>query len=580
MSVLYYAFLDAVTVPTGGQTIIINDGSDRTATVAAGTYYLRGDGSSDDLLKAVTDAIDAATSRTLADSYVRLDVDADNAGAQIYLELSDTWTLKTTGTFDLSLLGIDQALHPGNVTIGILSTLTPACVWTPNEPPRNDDDDPNGVVFLHRAADGSAYHFDAGGPYSDRAIGFSLLDRRRVRAFDNPFDEAATFRAFWERVRGGTTFEVHSLPISSGTVLVGPSQGSRVGRFKLAESSARRVPPVRYDPGVALYSFDLELIEVSMAAPALPSISYADQTQTVGDSESLSPTTQGTILAGSYAATGLPGGLSISASNGAITGTYTTVETVTATVTATGFVNGVPVSVSDTAAFTVNAASAATPPGTPSLWYDGSDIDGDGTNNSAYTDGDPITTWVDKGSLGVDATQTDAAKKPTFKTGIGPNGSDTILWDGTEVLTTATMVAQAQPITSAFMINVDDLPTTAAMHGQDGGNLFRLYSGTNEPIFLRSTTFYNTGVSMTFGTDQSVIARFDGSSSWARVDGVQSSNGNAGTTGISAEFLNIGALSSTAASGWIGEIAEVLIYYGAEDPTGIESYHASKYGVP
>ena len=58
-----------------------------------------------------------------------------------------------------------------------------------------------------------------------------------------------------------------------------------------------------------------------------------------------------------------------------------------------------------------------TPPGTPSLWFDGSDIDGDGTYNSAYTDGDPVTTWVDKGSLGVDATQASAAAKPTYKTG-------------------------------------------------------------------------------------------------------------------------------------------------------------------
>lgn len=228
----------------------------------------------------------------------------------------------------------------------------------------------------------------------------------------------------------------------------------------------------------------------------------------------------------------------------------------------------------------VAAASAPTPPGTPSLWFDGSDIDGDGTYNSAYTDGDPVTTWVDKGSLGVDATQATAAAKPTYKAGIGPNGSDTILWDGNDVLTTATMVAQSQPITSAFMLNVENLVTSSALHGSGGGNNFRLYSGVNELIYMRSTVFAPTGQSMTFGTDQSLIARFDGTSSWSRLDGVQGSNINPGTAGIPANVLNIGDLSSAGGAGWKGEIAEALIYYGAEDPAGIESYFTAKYGVP
>ena len=38
-------------------------------------------------------------------------------------------------------------------------------------------------------------------------------------------------------------------------------------------------------------------------------------------------------------------------------------------------------------------------------WFDAADVDGDGTNNSAYSEGGTVTTWVDKGTVGSNVTQ-------------------------------------------------------------------------------------------------------------------------------------------------------------------------------
>jgi len=105
--------------------------------------------------------------------------------------------------------------------------------------------------------------------------------------------------------------------------------------------------------------------------------------------------------------------------------------------------------------FRANETLLATPghvfwpaPGTPAapvlalpagydMWLSSADIDGDDTNNSAYTDLDSVTTWVDKGSLGKDVTQATTSMKPTYREAV-INGFDVVSFDGGDLLRAST----------------------------------------------------------------------------------------------------------------------------------------------
>ena len=63
------------------------------------------------------------------------------------------------------------------------------------------------------------------------------------------------------------------------------------------------------------------------------------------------------------------------------------------------------------------AAGCGDPPGTPEVWYSGADPSGDGST----ADGATVTTWVDKGSLGVDLTAL-ATREGTFRSAYGGLG--------------------------------------------------------------------------------------------------------------------------------------------------------------
>jgi hypothetical protein len=226
------------------------------------------------------------------------------------------------------------------------------------------------------------------------------------------------------------------------------------------------------------------------------------------------------------------------------------------------------------------APGGALPPGTPSLWYDGSDIDGDLSYNSAYTDGDPVTTWVDKGSLSVNATQATGSAKPTYKASGGPGGSPYLKFDGGDNLFTgsAAFTALAQPNIIAALGNVGTITTDAQIIVDGGTSTTRHAMGiaTSAAIppngaVLASNTV-RIGARPSDNRWDSWIATYNSPSSSLVISGTTIlSSSDTGTAAPDA--LRIGSRFD-GTSGLQGGLVDVIVYdtIGAVTEADIRSY--------
>ncbi len=260
MAADYYVFLKAHTIVAGTKDEIkiydVGGAKDNTYTLDAGTYFLR------DLMGEIDSKITWGGFDTAA---LAFDVDAANPCATFSLEFNSNAQLKADATdnIDLEILGYDSTAAPidDDGANDIDSTLTPNLVWVAPEPPSADDLNASARTVQTRTVGGQVRTSDQGGPYDDRALAFIMLDKERVLTVDNSADTAATFQTFWEGIRGGTRFEVHKVAISSGTVLGALSSSTLVGTYVLGADSGSSFRPQRHSPGVALYSFNLTLME-------------------------------------------------------------------------------------------------------------------------------------------------------------------------------------------------------------------------------------------------------------------------------------------------------------------------------
>lgn len=266
MAVKYYVMLNAVTITTGSNdTIIYHDGTaDRTATIAAGTYFLRTDGGGgSNLADAIETALDGAPSTLITfTTSVYHDQNPANVATQFEMAASGAWTLRNTGTFDLTLVGYDSTLFPiASTADNVNATLSAKCAWVGSEPPASDDLVVRANTVQNRTVGGQVYTSDQGGPYDDRALSFIMMDDARTRQEGNTTDPNASFQTFWEQSRGGTRIELHSGVISAGTLLENMDAGTLIGTYVMSADTASGFRPQRHSPGVALYSFGVNLME-------------------------------------------------------------------------------------------------------------------------------------------------------------------------------------------------------------------------------------------------------------------------------------------------------------------------------
>lgn len=263
----YPVMLGAVVIDSTNKRIVITEaGVDKNADLTVGTYYLRGDATSDDLCKAIKTAFEAAGAS--ANTYT-VAVSFDTAGANVSATVTisratgaDAIAIKwadASTTFDEALLGIANTNVTGATTYS--STLSPSCVWVSSEVYRELEPESEFVAFSQRARSGRIWGGRRGGAYAIRRLGMDFLHAKRAHSSNNSSDTRSGFDKFVERQLAGLQFELHIGTINSGSTLAALSSSTEHGSgWHFDAESMESLAPRRLQPGVPLYSIDCRLL--------------------------------------------------------------------------------------------------------------------------------------------------------------------------------------------------------------------------------------------------------------------------------------------------------------------------------
>jgi hypothetical protein len=263
----YPILLRAVVIDADNKAIRFKEGaSTSTLSLAENTYYLRGDGTADDLLKAIKDAFDAAGA---TNTYtVAIAWSADPAGVSAVITITQTggatfqilWADGAT-TFNPAWLGFADA-NTADSTAAKTSTLSPSLAWVSDGPYAENEpvDRPQGTV--QRARSRRAKRTKTGNTGKDRVLGMSFVAAARThQQFASGGDTARCFNTFLDELREGPPFELHLVGTTTGFTLASTTSSTKQATLVLGEEGDAEFKPRRQSNGVQLYSFAVECWE-------------------------------------------------------------------------------------------------------------------------------------------------------------------------------------------------------------------------------------------------------------------------------------------------------------------------------
>ncbi len=271
MTAKYAALLGAITIDSSNCDIRFKEAATTaTITLDYGTYYLRGNGSTDDLCRIIKEGIEddsglggsntyaVTVARSIDPSAVSGSVTITQSGGASFQVL---WADALT-TFDMSLLGYTENTPDSTAAKVSNPARSPAAWWVSPEVPAFYEPGYAYDASVNRARSGRVRGLRRGGPYDTRSVRFNFVDSRRVLSWDNTSDVDATFAAFLERNGDGKAFEFHAAP-ATGYVLdaLTSSVTTRIGTaWHFDEETSTGFDPKRVEPGLTLYGFDLGLM--------------------------------------------------------------------------------------------------------------------------------------------------------------------------------------------------------------------------------------------------------------------------------------------------------------------------------
>lgn len=265
----YAALLGQVTIDSSNKTIRFVEGSTTTdVTLVERTYFLRGDGTTDDLcagLKTALESIADAANNTYTVS-LACSVDSTAPTATVTItratgsgSFSILWSHANT-TFDPALIGF-PATDTTHSAAAKVSTLSPSSLWVSSDLLVSYEPEEEYDVTVIRARPGRLKGQRTGGPHDRRTLVLAYLDVARVLVGENLDDPTATFERFHERQGDGKRMEFHAVALSSGTTLAALSSSTEIGAaWHFDEETASVFAPERLEPGLALYGFSLGLL--------------------------------------------------------------------------------------------------------------------------------------------------------------------------------------------------------------------------------------------------------------------------------------------------------------------------------
>jgi len=254
----YPVLAGAIVITTANQGIRFKEGATTaTATIAAGTYYLRGDGTSGDLLPALVTALQGANtytatvSRNIDDASAHTVVTITRAtGADNFQIL---WADALT-TFDETLLGFTA--DTADNSSPKVSTQACAASWVSTDILREREPFGERTVSVPRKANGGVVGVSRSAHMTSWALGFAFVNEKRMLKRTRLAVDADTLEGFMERFGAGAAFEAHETALSSGTTLAALSTSTRFAVLHWSEDTLATFRPRRIGPGVPLYDLD------------------------------------------------------------------------------------------------------------------------------------------------------------------------------------------------------------------------------------------------------------------------------------------------------------------------------------
>jgi len=267
MSAKYPVFLPAITINVNNKRIMLKEGAsaDAAADVEDGDWYLRGDGASDDLCLKIKTALDAAYAGGNAYSVTITrsgDYTATNATVTITRTSgSSTFQLKwETSEFDSTLIGFSP-INTANDSNAKSGTFSCWGNWVGDELVAMRDHIQESDSKIWQTRNGEAYGFRRGGRYERMVVSLSNISDVRTSDWWNSADYTACFNRLLDYCADGRQFEYHeSAPTTAGgTTLTALSTSTIIGdKWTFTEETLNDFAPSRLEPGIALYSWDIE----------------------------------------------------------------------------------------------------------------------------------------------------------------------------------------------------------------------------------------------------------------------------------------------------------------------------------
>lgn len=217
------------------------------------------------------------------------------------------------------------------------------------------------------------------------------------------------------------------------------------------------------------------------------------------------------------------------------------------------------------------SAGGFTPSGSPVGHWSADTITG-------LEDTDPVGTWPDQSGNGYDASQATASKKPSYQTN-ELNGNPIVRFDGGDCLVAATWGDEAQPNTIFTVLKISGWGGIRMAYCGAVANKRNQINNVNntKQIAMYAGSNPSTGKYFIGDSFDIVTAVFNGASSYVRLNTSQSGNVSVGTQPLAG--VTIGSYLNQTGYFWNGDIAELIVYNSAEDPTDNESGLNTKYSI-
>lgn len=255
----YPVMLGAIVLTSANNAIRVKEGATTaTTTIAAGTYYLRGDGAAGDFFPAFVTALQAATasvntytavpSRSIAPGTAHTLVTITRASGADNFQI--LWADALT-TFDETLLGFTA--NTADNASDKVSTQACGAAWVSNDGMGELEPYSERVASVSRSASGRVSGVSRSARMQSWRTRMLFVDERRLFVEQALAGAQDTLEGFMEDFGAGAAMEFHDADVSSGTTLAALSSSTLVDVMHFSEDALTRFEPQRVGPGVPLY---------------------------------------------------------------------------------------------------------------------------------------------------------------------------------------------------------------------------------------------------------------------------------------------------------------------------------------